>query len=421
MNDTNYENTYQAHERMKKTTTRAISIIAAVGIFLGGTFVACKKFDKKDETKKDEEIVTEVNTEGLILTDDFDINNYDEVLKRAKAIYELSDKSVSVAEIVNIIYLTNGRYDLLKFKSTDKEAQYKELQNLFVLQYKLLYQNLNDDTDNLLYIINKEGKFELVEDSEIFAYMFMAKTNDDKVKAIEFAKIINKQLDAIKNKKVENFESNAREFYEYFISIRDSKTMSKYIKWALINETHAKSVLYPGMFTKEQENEIDKARAAVNNTVAFEVVEKLGLEMDARDKECTSTKTGDRHVASDAANANVKEKTTKKLDQPKKVDNGGKKVATSKKVIQDGSKGTTRTEIRTFTAKVDVPTGTRTVTEKGGDVIDEKYVDDEASKAEEMMNTTTTTTTKYKDADPISVTKESKTYVLVDEGGVPTK
>ncbi len=438
---------YQPLRGSKKTAIAATSLTLAGLIGVGLATSAVVKRHKKpviepEPIVQETELVTEpeIDHGNLILWEDFDIDNADEVRKRAQAIYDISEKKYSVDEIVNMIYYFNEKHEKIVFKNgASKEEKFKYLQNLAIHLSSLLSNNLQDDLDRMYSLLDKENMEDDVlanEDSEIYAYMFMAGNKrleaetmtgekvdidiDDKGAkgyAIALALEVEAQLDAIKNGNVEVFKNNAESFYKIVEEINNLKNTSDGYMVLMIDDYKAKYPLYGDSFTKEQKEVLmNTTQNNYLNSLGFEASKKTGASYDAnKGNHAVTTPVTERAVVTDRVNANKRETTTRKFETPAVIDEGGKKVTTSRQVIV--SPGTTKVETTTFIASTTKPITTETtIIEKGGEVVSESYVDQDAIDAERYATEPSTeideqnSTTKYVDAD-------STTFVI-EEGGI---
>ena len=386
------------------------TVLAGAVILTGGTLVAKLNTKGASNTPTTTTSTTQPKEDpykgsGLILTDNFDINNKEQVKQRAEDIYKISDKSVSVNDIIDLIYFFNGKYELLSFKDvTDKEKKFKLIQDLDNKLAKLLSMNLSDDERALIAIVG-EGEIELKEDSEIYAYMFMSgqteKQKTDKDAAIKLAMIINTQLNDIEQGNEENFETNKEMFYDMIVNINNSDTLSDHAIVLLVYEKGAKRTVFTG-FTKEQIEELNKnTHNPALNRICFAAVKEVDAYMEASNGgKVTTRKTGESYVASDKKDAEKYINTDKNDSTTKIVDKGGKPVTTSKQVIV--KPGTTKVEEHTFIVKPEVTTGKYTEVITGGEVVEEFYEED-AKDAD-----------KYVDADV-------QTTIILEQGGAPVK
>ena len=100
----------QSYESQKKRNAIIAALVAGATLLTGSIGIATHANKNKkpvvDETTT--EITTNAEDVNLYLSADFDINNADQVKKRAEEIYAISDKSVTVNEIINLIYYFNG-------------------------------------------------------------------------------------------------------------------------------------------------------------------------------------------------------------------------------------------------------------------------------------------------------------------------
>ena len=443
---------YQPLKNTKKTAV-ATTCLTLAGLLAAGLIGAhaIKKLKKPVEIPEASSITeTEPETEvqmdhgNLILWEDFDIENKDEVRKRAQAIYDISEKKYSVDEIVNMIYYFNGKSEYIVFPNGNSEdAKFKYLQNLGIHISDLLDDNLQDDLDRMYSLLDKEKEEDDVlanDDYEIYAYMFMASdktlvaesmsgeqveftAKGPKTYAIELALEVEKQLDAIRDGNVESFDSNAQGFYTISSEITKLKDAPDGYMVIMIDDYKTKLSLYPGdAFTKEQKSFFeDTKQDNYLNSLGFDASKKTGASYDAnKGNKATTTPVTERRVEADKAKAENRPeaKTTVKLKEPVVLEQGGKKVTTSKQTIV--TPGTTKVEVFTFVASTTKPVTTETtIIEKGGEVVSERYVDSDAKDAEkyatEVVTEPTTqideqNTTKYVDS-------ESTTVIVLDEGG----
>lgn len=104
--------------------------------------------------------------EELPLLDDFDINDKEAVKKRAKAIYNFSEKEVDVDMIVNLIYMINEKYKNIKFPSD--EDKYVYIQKMSRALQKLMYCYCNEWVSDM----NKYDKKNFVDGDELKKAIF---------------------------------------------------------------------------------------------------------------------------------------------------------------------------------------------------------------------------------------------------------
>ena len=137
----------------------AISVALVGALLVGGVKVGSYFNKKNDKTPIDatpQTTMIDPATSELVLTEDFDINNDEQVNKRAQAIYELSEKEYSVEDIKNTIYLFNEKYDKVVYPKTAKtdDEKFEYLQQLALL----LGKTLDDYLKEYVQVYQKSNK-----------------------------------------------------------------------------------------------------------------------------------------------------------------------------------------------------------------------------------------------------------------------
>ncbi len=261
---------YKAKE---KFTKGLCGFLAAVTIF-GGVTIA-KLFKKKtvDDTPTTSSS-EQIEAQGLLLAEDFDIDNKEAVRARAKAIYDLSEGQVSIDDIVNIIYIVNERYEKLVLPKGSDSDVIKYLQDLMKNISNLLDDNLQEHVANLTKVI--AGKeFKASEKKLIYTYMFMSGQNkEQKNESLAFANYIEKILDSINKGDKQGIESVANEVFAKYkkvsvwlvldkkgkgtliatpLSVSDKEEFTKNLNDAnKLNEVFAKLLVSLGLSNAEQ-------------------------------------------------------------------------------------------------------------------------------------------------------------------------
>ena len=428
-----------ANAKFKKITTGVTAVILAGAMIVGGSKVA--KLLKGDVKAEPETTVTQetdqLNEEFgvLYLCEDFDINNEVAVNERAQAIYDISEKQVEVSDIKNIIYLINEKFDKIDYKGkTTDEDKFKYVQKLITKDcFQLLNDNIQDDAQRAADLVNEGDAKEVVEgQKDIYAYMFEA-SHQGKDSAFIIAQIIEEQNNNIKNSLVSNFEQTGKDLIYTIEGLKDANLSDGYGTMDYLDGM-SKEPLFPGI--KMDTNYVD----SYTNSLFASWAKSEGIDYSKllEGSNCASkTKEGKKYNASDAIKANSIESTTVKANDTKK---GGKhvKTETSKK----NTEVTTTIEKESSTMKVTegttkMPDGNKVeittdkngdghgeVTEKGGDVVEEKT---EVSGGEviDVITEEPTTTTKVviSKEEPTTTTKTTTTtttttkqeYTYVDE------
>lgn len=409
-----------ANAKFKKITTGITAVVLAGAMIIGGSKVA--KLLKGDVKAEPETTVTQETDQQneefgvLYLCEDFDINDEVAVNERAQAIYDISEKQVEVSDIKNIIYLVNEKFDKIDYKGkTTDEDKFKYVQELITKDcFQLLNDNIQDESERAIDLIKEEKEVkEVVEgQKDIYAYMFEA-SHPEKDSAFTIAQIVEEQNDNIKNSLVSHFEQTGKDLIYTIEGLKDANLSDGYGTVDYLDGM-AKEPLFPGI--KMDTNYVD----SYTNSLFASWAKAEGIDYSKllEGSNCASkTKEGKKYNASDAIKANSIESTTVKANDIKK---GGKhvKTETSKKntevtTIKEKESSTVKVTEGTTRMpdgnKVEITTdkngdGHGEVTEKGGDVVEEKT---EISGGEVIDVITEEPTTNSK----ITISKEEPTTV----------
>lgn len=382
------KNSYVPNEKGKKIT----AAITAVAILVGGTLIAkLATKDKKHVEDNSSSISTTVDYEnqyGLKLTKDFDINDSDAVRQRAKAIYELSDKKYTIEDIMNMIYLVNSATDKIKLDSMNEEEKFEYLQKLAVGLYDVLATNVVDFSKGLTSL-NNDISFDLKSTDAIYSYMFIA-SGKGKEDAINLAIVVNKQINNIKNADKSKLTNNADDFYAQSKLIYNNKSgYPDGVVVALIDDIKSK---IPVMgLSKEKAADLSKEYQNVDiNKIWFDVANKVGAYKEA-DADCKTkakhTTNHEKYDSKDSSQAESIGNKSTKNNTTTKVETGGKPVRTEV-VPKTTKKTTTRVVTSEFVVPVKTTKPTTTIVDQGGKVVEEKYEDADASKANDDIEYT---------------------------------
>lgn len=389
------KNSYVPNEKGKKVTTSITAIITAAAILVGGTLIAkLSTKDKKHVEDNSSSVSTTVDYEnqyGLKLTKDFDINDSNAVRQRAKAIYELSDKKYTIEDIMNMIYLVNSATGKIKLDSMNEEEKFRYLQKLATGLYEILSTNTDNYSDAYKDLYTKEDieKTTIKNTNAIYSYMFIA-SGKGKEDAINLAIVVNKQINNIKNGDKSNIEDTANKFYTQAKLIYSNK--SSYpdgVLVSLVDDIKSK-LIFMGI-SKEQGNDLSKEYQNVDiNKIWFDVANKVGAYKEA-DADCETkakhTTNHEKNNANDKNSAERREDRPTKSSTTTKVETGGKPVRTEV-VPKTTKKTTTRVVTSEFVVPVKTTKPTTTIVDQGGKVVEEKYEDADASKANDDIKYT---------------------------------
>lgn len=401
---------------LKKKITSLITAGALIITGSAGIAHLSKKNDNKNvdistttsvsTTVTDSPVVKDELFKQLKLTANFDINDKAAVKKRAKAIYELSEKEVSVGTIVNLIYLINGKYKRINFSG--KEFGAKDLQNLFVSLTRLL-------DDNMTALEKKQigENWKPNYNGTIYAYMFMAKmqpnTSDyvvTKQEAIESAKIVEEQKNNIKKNKKGNYSKTAVKYYELFNVLRNKIDKSKNAKviagypYVFFRDYTCKNVIMTAYLSKEEQDKIDEnyTETYAGKLTGF-VEEAFNISLQKEIQEAIASgqfgydvpNFGSSYNSSDAKNADSQIDATR---------------VSTRDVIDSGGR-----EVTSYSERVNTPT--TSVTRESYTVTPTTNIVEESYVAEPITEGTTRVVTTTKKAE--TTTKKSETTTKREE------
>lgn len=419
-----HRNTYeQTHKKAKQKATIFTAIALSGAILFGTSKVGTYLKNKKDDNNKPETTVVVPENAELVLTEDFDINNNEEVNKRAKAIYELSEKKYDVLDIENAIYIVNEKYDMINYPSNLKsdDEKFKYLQEISLLygatfdDYLKDYVNVKEEIESNEEDINTDN---LKEGMVPCSYMMMATSNEAKTLNINVAKVYIDQRHNVINKNKGAMIVSANDYYELYLKAKELEMSTGY-KVVTFKEFSAINSLFASLLSKEQSSELDGALSFVatsTNKLFSGVSEILDLSViikDSLDKGTFGkkiTKLEEKYVESDKKSAG-KIVNNNGVEETTIINNGGKPVnsSTGKQEVISGNKVETKVETEEFI--VSIPNeGVSDKYVEGGEVVEESKVQNNSSSITTTTNATTTNKeTTYVDADkdiPVMVYKK---------------
>ena len=308
--------------RNNKSLIKFISFILALA-GVGAVFNGCGKEASSADVELSDNLIDEKNQ--LQLTEDFDIENAEEVKARAEAIHALLPDDVkaefSVEDLINIIYLSNGKSAYFKYpEGLDDNAKLKYAQ----------------------HTISLTG--DLFKSGNLGSYVFHATSDDLKDKKIELHKIVKEQ---IKNPSKEN----AEDFYSLVKGVVDGMGESEYNdEYSLFfHEISAVNGYFTIYLNNEQAAFLDGANSyiyKIDNQMGFGVMPKNAKVADSIDNVVNNDKparTGEKYIASDAAPA-AQIQPADPVTETKVVDKGGKPAGTISEPITSGGSDSTPAE-----------------------------------------------------------------------------
>lgn len=417
--------TTTTNKRAKTIITIGTSLILVGAMILGGSRIAKISNRNKDvsepEPTSNSQEYNENQNDGMFLElcEDFDINDKNAVADRAKAIYELSEKKLDVAEIRNIIYLINEKFSEIDYngKTTD-EDKFRYVQKLVTeYSYQLLNDNISDEAERASNLMNEEKNLKSINEGQhdIYAYMFQA-TSEGKNSAFEIAQIVEAQNDNIKNSNVKGFDETGEQIIDATEGLKNVNLSDGYGTLDYL-DCMSKEPLWPVI--KMDTNYVD----SYSNALFSSWAKTMGIDYSKlleSNSSISKTKEGNKYNAKDSADANSKENTTQKANDEQK---GGKHVGTQTSVKD--SNVTTKKHSESSTVPVtegkndegvEITTakngdGHGEVTEKGGEVVEEETKvsgGDLITKKEEP-------TTKKEEPTKETTTNKTESTTFVEE------
>ncbi len=335
---------------------RTVSIIVSAAIVATG-IAATVKLSSKNKAQTPEittEYTTLVDNINLLLTEDFNIEDAAAVKARAEAIFNLSDGDVSVEDIINLIYLTNSRYDLMTYNTTDKVEQ-------LAIDQKLITRSMVD----------------LLSGGQVYAYMLMAQDGPAKQEAIKLATIAEKQKEAIKSGDTSKSEEYANEIQTIINGLKD-KNISDNDYFSIL----ADFVTIQGLFP---DHEFDNSLISTKSNAVFaddaaskgvDPSELLDKNLNCNVEVAT---TGNKYIKEDAADAKAKEESRVAQNGSAvetTIVKGGEEVGTVKETTPS-NKNEVTTDSYTYTIVNTVPETKpeeKTEVVKGGEIVEEGTV-----------------------------------------------
>ncbi len=424
-----HKNIYeQPDKKRKQKAAICTSLILAGALLIGGTKIM-SGFKPKNKVEISTEVTsTMISNEeyNLLLTEDFDINNEDEVSKRAQAIYDISEKKYTVLDIKNSIYMVNELYDKVVYpdnvKTDDQKLEY--VQSLVKLLAITLDDYLSDYSVMMDYVVN-DG----VSDIEFtgntgaipYAYMWMPQTNEAKKLAIEIARVCEEQRLNIINKDVSSMREAADYFYNLFLKIKETK--ASYGQQVLLyNEIGAKQLLFVSVLDKDLSSDFAQVPSYITQQVnniysAIGASEGWVLSSTYEDalKEGTFGKDISKEIesyrAQDVASANERvEELNNRIEKESSVVNQGGKPAGDSHDKQEVIDDVVTTRVSESEFIVSIPNeGTYEEVVTGGNVVEENTVKEPSTIKQEE-------TTTYVDAnEDIPVMDDKEFFGLATE------
>ena len=402
----------QPNSKEKQAMTLTALVVAGA-IIVGGTKMACnKKLKKQVDTTSDLQTEAYENND-LYLSSDFDINSDNDVLERAQAIYEISEKEYSVLDIKNTIYLYNGMYDKITYPEntiTDDE-KFMYIQNNLTLCLPVTLNDYIEDYYSVMSgFMDEDVDRSLTRDitSMVYGYMFMPEYNDTKKMLMDLALICKEQINNITNKDISKLSDTANKYYALYLqaSTLEFSTENKVI---VFQEFKNKSSLFARFLSEEKANDLNDAYSilemakkkmygTLSENLRISGAIKEGIDSGTFAK--NEIKLEEKYKKEDKQKAEERAKNYPTNKQETKVvDNGGKKVTNSsgnkETKYVDGNNNiikepTTTVEESEFVVPVNPDDIPKDWTEAGGEVMEEftvsTYVDSDNYAYSKTLN-----------------------------------
>ena len=336
---TNKEFYEKMNEKKSEYKKRSIAIALASVMTVTGIAASCARNNGSSDSETTTITETQANSstdefKSLYLSEDFNIDDENAVLKRANAIYDLSDRKISVEDIVNMIYLINDKAEYISFANNNDTKKYEYLQHLLKNIKELLNDHIADYVNSQKNIINNNENNTSDLGSLIHAYMLIASKSNGKVLAFRMGQLVDEQANNIaETHDVDKMKSDSKKYYELFKGL-PKEEMSNGEALVLLNDVQVKvSIMNVGL-TKEQKDEMDNNKAhSYENLSGFDAVKKLKIDTENIVQNAhgytTTPNEKSKDDASKIPNNNQIESgngTTKKVS-------GGKSVGTETKII----------------------------------------------------------------------------------------
>lgn len=390
---TNKEFYEKMNEKKSEYKKRGIAIALASVMTVTGIAASCARNNGSSDSETTTITETQTNSstdefEALYLSEDFNIDDENAVLKRANAIYDLSDRKISVEDIVNMIYLINDKAGHISFASNNDTKKYEYLQYLLKNIKELLNDHIAGYVNFQKNIINnKKNKESNTSDlgSLIHAYMLIASKSNGKDLAIKMGQLVDEQANNIaETHDVDKMKSDSKKYYKLFKGLSNEE-MSNGEALVLLDDVQVKvSIMNVGL-EKDQKDEMDNNKAhSYENLSGFDAVKKLKIDTEnivqGGHGHTTTPNEKSKDDASKIPNNNQIESgngTTKKVS-------GGKSVGKETKIIN----GRTTTKTHTTSKIYSVPKTTKqTTTKEGGKPVGttKKHVETTTIISEEIV------------------------------------
>lgn len=405
---TKHKNIYEQSHKKAKNASAFTSLMLVGALIVGGTLAASKiklKRPQEPVTTTTETTTYAPKNSLLVLTEDFDINDAAQVKARAQAIYDLSEKEVSVFDIQNLIYIHNQMFDKIIYPENlnNDDEKFEYTQNLALSLGKILDDYLKDYYISMQLVVNDKKNdvtFTGNKGSVPCTYMFMPEMNYAKKQAVEIANLYYEQRSNILNGNVAAMTITANDYYNLYCDLKKAD-LSTGDKILIFKQFSSINPIFTLFLSKEQAQELDDALGFITtstNKLYNSFAENLdlsprlreGLEKGTFAK--SITKLEEKYVSEQKQEAESKYGGIIS-NEPSVVDQGGKPAGNSSdkhEVIND--KVTTTVSTSDFV--VSIPNeGTSEEVIPGGDVVEENTTSAPTS------TTKAETTNSYADFD----------------------
>ena len=422
MAKSNYTRNTKGESNIKK----ALSVLSAAVLIIGGGAGIAQTTGLLDAIEgtsiSGPEQPGEANNESekTYLAEPFDINDPDAVEERAKEIYDTykkapmytekdvqNQKKAKLQDVINIIYILNGKYENVTFeKGTSDVQKYERLEWLKAFIERLYAANTIEEV-NVIAGIDGFNAEDMNFDDYINATDTYATADANKDIYENLANIVKTQVELKKSNAEESeLKENANEFYKLYEEVVSNKELEEYVRYGFLQDAGAKAPHFT-YYLKQVEFVDKNSQRKVDNRTFDELYDYLELdpdELDCMTKANTTTPFGKKYNASDAKRANAGQ-TTKNENEV--IDKGGKKKGTVTK--NDNQTYTTSTIHYTSIPATNpengnvVPqtTSVKVETSTGGKPVGTTKVVTSTDPALTSTTTTKKATTKYEEPEMV--------------------
>lgn len=338
-------------QKNNKGTNKKILAFVLVATTLIGTVVglnACSKSEKEtttasDTTKEDEEEISY----KYVLYKPIDMKNKEEVNDLISKVNENVEDEPLTEEFFNLL---TGEITKEQFGNKTDEEIASELDSIPEKYYMLVSSNISSFVqEKTNTMVDDEDKIEVKTDKLVISCFNFIDKNSYAHKTYQpiVDKLIDKELNDIKNSNVSEYSLNAQEYYDIVMNVLKDTKLNSYQreKFLLLNDLKAIHFLFAGILknvSPEKYKELDKEiqNLALNGWIQT-VSSNMGLITDVDlDAPKYESKVGTKYVADDDKLADAYKGAVK---TGKVTSVTSKNVKEEKKKVEEATTGKTVT------------------------------------------------------------------------------